>query len=78
MCEEFLKFMVKNDMFLKRIYEFDDRLEFFGFWKNMFLNIVYEFNLSLVEEVDLFVQYLGLELKKVVLSIQFVNYSDLC
>lgn len=55
MCEEFLKFMVKKDMFLKRIYEFDDRLEFFGFWKNMFLNIVYEFNLSLVEEVDLFV-----------------------
>lgn len=78
MCEEFLKFMVKKDMFLKRIYEFDDRLEFFGFLKNMFLNIVYEFNLSLVEEVDLFVQYLGLELKKVVLSIQFVNYSDLC
>lgn len=25
MCEEFSKFMVKKDMFLKRIHEFDDR-----------------------------------------------------
>lgn len=76
MCEEFSKFMVKKDMLLKRIHEFDDRPEFFGSWKNTFLNIVHELNLSPAEEVDLLVQYLGPESKKAALSIQSANYSD--
>ncbi|XP_061190337.1 uncharacterized protein LOC133198227 [Saccostrea echinata] len=76
MCEEFSKFMVKKDMLLKRIHEFDDRPEFFGSWKSTFVNVVQELNLSPAEEVDLLIQYLGPKSKKSAMSIRSANYSD--
>ncbi|XP_062594010.1 uncharacterized protein LOC134255492 [Saccostrea cucullata] len=76
MCEEFSKFMVKKDMLLKRIHEFDDRPEFFGSWKTTFVSVVKELNLSSAEEVDLLIQYLGPESKKSAMSIRSANYSD--
>lgn len=78
MSEEFSKFMVKKHMLLKRIHEFNDIPEFFGSWKNTFLNIVHERNLSQAEEVDLLVQFIGPDSKKTALSSRtvylFVKY----
>ena len=77
-CQEISNFIVKKDMLLKRIHEFDDRPEFFGSWKTTFQDVVNELNLKASEEVDLLIRYLGPESKKSAISIQSANYSDPC
>ncbi|XP_056017478.1 uncharacterized protein LOC130053872 [Ostrea edulis] len=75
-CIEFSKYIVKKDMLLKRIHDFDDRPESFGSWKKTFRDVVSELNLSAAEEVDLLIRYLGPESKKSAITIRSANYSD--
>ncbi|KAK3101561.1 hypothetical protein FSP39_004496 [Pinctada imbricata] len=76
LCMEFSKYIVKKDMLLKRIHDFDDKPESYGSWKQTFQDVANELNLSAAEEVDLLIRYLGPESKKSAVSIRSANYSD--
>lgn len=56
---EFIKFLVKKDLFMLRLIKYDDNLMFYVFWKLNFKGIMRELGIIVIEEFDLIVRWFG-------------------
>lgn len=73
LCREISKFLMRKDLLLSRLTKFDDRSEYFDAWRLSFKNIVYELELSSLEELELLGKWLGPESSKYAQSIRVAN-----
>ncbi|XP_053386674.1 uncharacterized protein LOC123538141 [Mercenaria mercenaria] len=73
---ELTKYIMKKDLLLSRLSNFDDRAERYFSWKNSFLNIVKELDVTATEELDLLARWLGPESKRQAVSIRVSNPHD--
>jgi hypothetical protein len=69
-------FLLKKDLLMSRLTNFDDTPENYLLWKESFLMVSSEFNLSLAEELDLLVKYLGPESRRYATSIRSANIRN--
>ena len=67
---DFTKFLLRKDLTLSRLYQFNDKPESFRVWKCSFNEVVKELGVTPSEEVDLLIKWLGPESKKQALSIR--------
>jgi hypothetical protein len=72
------KYIMKKDLLLSRLSNFDDKAERYVSWKNSFNNITREMDLTSTEEVDLLLRYLGPDSKRQATSIRIANSHDDC
>lgn len=72
-ADDLVKFLLRKDLTLSRIYTFNDKPENYRTWKCSFTEVKTEMNVSPSEEMDLLVKYLGVESKKYALSIRTAN-----
>ena len=72
-CSEFTKLIVKKGLLPSRLTKFNDKPEFFAVWKSSFVKVMFELNVTPVEEMDLLVKYLGPESSKQAVSLQAAN-----
>jgi hypothetical protein len=69
-------FLLKKDLLMSRLTNFDDTPENYLLWKESFLMVSSEFNVSLSEELDLLVKYLGPESRRYATSIRSANIRN--
>ena len=70
------KFIIKKDLMLSRLYQFDDHPERYCSWKISFQNIVKELEVTVTEEIDLLLRWLGPESRKQASSIKMSNAHE--
>lgn len=73
---EFSKFLLKKELLMSRLKNYDDKPESFAAWKATFQSVVQEFSVSTEEEVDLLIKYLGPESSKQANNIKIANFSN--
>lgn len=73
---DFTQYLLKNDLLLCRLANFDDKAEHYIVWKTNFKSIVKELSVSMYEELDLIVKYLGPESAKYAINIRAANIAN--
>ncbi|CAG2256000.1 unnamed protein product [Mytilus edulis] len=69
----FAMFLMKKDLLSSRIHKFDDCPENYVSWKDTFKRVVHEIGATATEELDLLLQYTGVNSRKQVISIKVAN-----
>ncbi|VDI26079.1 Hypothetical predicted protein [Mytilus galloprovincialis] len=69
----FAMFLMKKDLLSSRIHKFDDCPENYVSWKDTFKCVVHEIGATATEELDLLLQYTGVNSRKQVISIKVAN-----
>ena len=72
---EVSKFLAKKDLLWSRLTKFDDRPEYFTGWKTSFKSIVYELQLTPLEEIELLSKWLGPESSRYAQSIRSASVN---
>ena len=67
---DFMRFLLKKDLLLSRLTNFNDRPEHYLIWKTSFKSIMIELNVTPFEELDLLVKWLGPESLKQAVAIR--------
>jgi len=70
------KYLMKKEILLSRLSQFDDQPERYYRWKNSFINIMREYNTSVAEELDLLNRWLGPKSRKQAESLCDANAHD--
>ena len=70
------QFLLKKDLLLSRFSAFNDRPDTYETWKATFTTIIKELNVTLFEEMDLLVKWLGPESKRFASSIRPSNIHN--
>ena len=70
-------FLLKKDLLLSRLSQFNDKPDGYRVWKASFKDVIKELSVSPFEEFDLLIKYLGVESKKHAMNIRAANMSDL-
>ncbi|CAC5374732.1 unnamed protein product [Mytilus coruscus] len=73
---DFTKFLMKKDLLTSRFHKFDDCPENYVSWKDTFRCVVNEISATAAEELDLLLQYTGLQSSKQVKSIKVANAGN--
>ncbi|XP_062592960.1 uncharacterized protein LOC134254474 [Saccostrea cucullata] len=73
---EFSKFLLKKELLMSRLKNYNDKPESFAAWKATFQSVMRELDVSTEEEVDLLIKYLGPESSKHANSIKTANFSN--
>ena len=74
--EDLVKFLLRKDLTLSRLYIFNDKPETYKTWKSSFSQVMKEMSVNPSEEMDLLVKWLGVESRKFALSIRSANTHD--
>ncbi|XP_063397214.1 uncharacterized protein LOC134681506 [Mytilus trossulus] len=70
------RFLLKKELLLSRLINFNDKPEFYCTWKSSFTNIMTELQVTPIEEIDMLVKWTGLESRQHVLNIKSSNPSN--
>lgn len=73
---DFTRYLLKKDLLLSRLTNFNDKPEFYPTWKNSFKAIMQELQASPIEEMDLLVKWTGPLSQRHVLSIKAANPNN--
>jgi hypothetical protein len=73
---EFSRFLLKKDLMMSRLRNFDDKSESFVAWKVTFQNVTKELDVSTDEEIDLLIKFLSPESSRHANSIKTANYHN--
>ena len=73
---EFTRFLLKKELLLSRLSNFNDKPETYTVWKASFKSIMTELKVTPFEEMDLLVKWLGPESARNALSIRASNPND--
>ena len=63
-ADDLVKFLLRKDLTLSRLYTFNNKPENYQTWKSSFSEVMKEMSVSQSEEVDLLVKWLGVESRK--------------
>ena len=73
-CSDLSKFLIKKDLLLTRLTDFDDeRPDTYLSWKNGFQNVMSELSATSSEQLDLLIKYLGKESTKWPMTLKASN-----
>ncbi|XP_061170421.1 uncharacterized protein LOC133179742 [Saccostrea echinata] len=75
-ASDFTKFLLKKDLLLTRLVNFNDRPESFASWKSSFQTVMRELGVNPNEEIDLLVKWLGPDSQKHALTLKMANISN--
>jgi hypothetical protein len=75
-ASDFTKFLLKKDLLLTRLVNFNDRPESFASWKSSFQTVMRELEVNPSEEIDLLVKWLGPDSQKHALTLKMANISN--
>lgn len=75
-ADDLVKFLLRKDLTLSRLYSFNDKPDNYRTWKCSFSEVMKEMNVSPLEEMDLLVKWLGGDSRKYALSIRAANAHD--
>ena len=75
-CSALSSHLLKKDLLLTRLTNFDDRAETYLTWKCTFKSVMSELSVNASEELDLLIRYLGKESAKSALSMKISNPRD--
>ena len=70
------KFLMRKELSLNRLSQFDDTPEFYSVWKSGFKGVVRELDLLPEEELDLLIKYLGPQSRKWATSLRSSNIHN--
>ena len=74
--EDLANFLMKKEISLSRLHNFDDNPDTYSVWKAGFCDVTRKLAVSPTEEMDLLIKYLGPESKRQALSIRASNASN--
>ena len=72
----FSRFLMKKELLMSRLKNYNDRPESFAAWKATFQSIMQELQVSKEEEIDLLINYLDPESSRQTNSIKTANFGD--
>ena len=74
--DEINKYLLRKELLLTRLIQFDDTPETYMSWKSSFRQVCQELNISASEEIDLMIKWLGEESRKYALSLKNVYRNN--
>ena len=74
--DEINKYLLRKELLLTRLIQFDDTPETYMSWKSSFRQVCQELNISASEEIDLMIKWLGKESRKYALSLKNVYRNN--
>ena len=74
--DEINKYVLRKELLLTRLIQFDDTPETYMSWKSSFRQVCQELNISASEEIDLMIKWLGKESRKYALSLKNVYRNN--
>ena len=74
--DEINKYLLRKELLLTRLIQFDDTPETYMSWKSSFRQVCQELNISASEEIDLMIKWLGKESRKHALSLKNVYRNN--
>ena len=72
-CSDLSKFLIKKDLLLARLINFDERPETYSSWKIGFQNVMSKLSATSSEQLDLLIKYLGKESTKWAMTLMASN-----
>ena len=76
MANELTRFLLRKDLLLQRLTNFNDQADKYPVWKSSFVHVVRDLDVRAPEELYLLIKYLGPESSKYALNIRAANASD--